>query len=100
MREARLGVGVLRLEVAPDFRVGLLAQPVVVVPEDLSVQRVHLLDPLGDRRLALGLAGPGQHSRDTHSRNQKPDMSTHTESLGREGCKLPTAGSEGQVPAS
>ena len=98
MGEARLGVGVLRLEVAPDFRVLLLPQPVVVVPEDLSVQRVYLLDSLGDRGLALGLADRGQHGRATHSRDQKADMFTHMEFLGPGGCKFAPAGSSGQAP--
>ena len=51
-----LGVGVLGLQVVDDLGVGLVAQPLVGVDEDVAVMLAAVLDPFGDGRCRLGHA--------------------------------------------
>ncbi len=60
-----LGVGVLGLQVLDDRGVGLVAQPLVGVDEDVAVMLATVLDPLGDRgyRRLTHAAGPIQSAK-------------------------------------
>ncbi len=65
-----LGVGVLRLEVVDDLGIGLVAQPLVGVDEDVAVMLAAVLDPLGDR----GTGVIGHASGPIQSANCRPEM--------------------------
>ena len=59
-----LGVGVLGLQVVDDLGVGLVAQPLVGVDEDVAVVLAAVLDPLGDRGYGVcHAAGPIQSAK-------------------------------------
>ena len=64
-----LGVGVLRLEVVDHLGIGLVAQPLVGVDEDIAVILAAVLDPLGDWAAGVRSCGGSDPVGELQARN-------------------------------